>query len=334
MTFRKACCRFVRQHAGVRDLTPVARVVYASESNLRGSVYAEMERIRASALRHNLPVGIHTALLYQSGWFVQWKEGSSQAMTALMDHVAQDGRHRNMRIVHSSEGPRLLHGPWSMAIVLADDTWEEMTARVEAARLRMECGEQYSPPAVWRQISTPMRHAGASQLNNPDAFQRITVCDARGQASFRLVQWLGHANKVAVVHRRFAGEEGLDVGTEYVDFMDGDRFARVIATARKGLQLPLTRAFLGDDSHILLLLSGSAQHDLSLVHRVVEACSRMATPPAIIGVAAEPSMHHEPYGYAHSCGLIYLDANADPLDPPAVWSAAHPLLERWRYAAA
>jgi hypothetical protein len=314
-------------------LVSVSRVVYASESNLRSSVYAEMERIRAAAVRHNVPAGIHTALLYQSGWFVQWKEGPAEKLDELMARVAQDPRHRDMRIVHSSIGPRLLDGPWSMAIVLADDTWEDMTARVQTAPTRIESGEQYSPAAAWRQLSTPVRHVGAAQQDNPQSLQRITVCDSRGQASFRLVQWLGHVNNVPVVHRRFAGEEGLDVGTEYVDFADAERVARVIAMARKGLQLPLTRAFLGDDSHILLLLCGSPQHDLPLVNRVARACCGLAMPPVLIGVAEHPSMHVDPFGYAHARGLIYLDANADPLDPPAVWSAVHPLIEQWRDAA-
>ena len=57
-----------------------------------------------------------------------------------------------------------------MAVVLADDTWEDMTARVQDASARMERGEQYSPPAVWRQLSTPLRHAGAAQLHDPQAF--------------------------------------------------------------------------------------------------------------------------------------------------------------------
>jgi hypothetical protein len=315
------------------DLAAVARVLYASESKLRGSIYAEMERIRATALRHNVAAGIRAALLYQSGWFVQWKEGPAEAVQALMARVARDPRHHDVRVVHSSVGPRLLSGPWSMAVVLADDTWHDMTARVNAACGRMARGERYSPAAVWRQIATPVGHPGASRLADPDAFQRITVCDARGQASFRLVQWLGHRHRQAVVHRRFAGEEGLDVGTDYVDFADGERVARVIAMARNGLELPLTRAFLSDNSHILLLLSGSPQHDLALVNRVACACAGIAMPPAIIGVAERPSMHAEPFACAHACGLIYLDATADPLDPLAVWAAVHPYLARWREAA-
>ena len=54
---------------------PVARIVYASQACVTQSVFAEMEKIRASAIRHNEPAAIATALLYQSGWFVQWKRG-------------------------------------------------------------------------------------------------------------------------------------------------------------------------------------------------------------------------------------------------------------------
>ena len=44
----------------------VTRVVYASQSRIQGPVYAEMERIRACAVRHNEPAGVHTALAHQS----------------------------------------------------------------------------------------------------------------------------------------------------------------------------------------------------------------------------------------------------------------------------
>jgi hypothetical protein len=311
----------------------VARIVYASESTIPQSIYAEMERIRASALKHNVPAGIHTALLYQSGWFVQWKEGPADAMNGLMARVARDPRHRGLRVVHASHGPRLLSGPWSMAVVLADDTREDMSARVSRMRGRWEQGLQYSPPAVWRQLSTPLQHPGAAQQGDPDAFQRITVCDAVGQASFGLVRWLGQERRQPVVHRRFAGEEGLDVGTDYVDFSEGDRVARVIAMARKGLQLPLTRAFLADDSHVLLLLSGDTHHDLMLVDRIAQACAGLRAQPTIVAVAEDPASHLQPFNYAHCCGLVYLDAQADPRDPQATWAAARPYFARWRETA-
>ena len=64
----------------VNPTEPVSRFMYASQANVEGSIYSVIERIRASAVRHNEPAGVATALLYQSGWFAQWKEGPSEAL--------------------------------------------------------------------------------------------------------------------------------------------------------------------------------------------------------------------------------------------------------------
>lgn len=318
---------------GATNEGSVARVVYASESSIDGPVYAEMERIRASAVRNNVPNGIYTALLYQSGWFVQWKEGPGSALLHTMDRVSADPRHHSLRVVHSSRGPRLLSGPWSMAIVQAKEPHEAMSQRVARLRRSMDGGVQYAPPAVWRQLSTPLEHPGAAQQSNPDAFQRVLVCTAEGTASFDLVHWLAARNEQRVVHRRFAGEQGLDVGSDYVDFCDGERVMRVIAMSRKGLALPLTRAFVPDYSHILLMLSGEPERDLPLFVKVADACAGLVSPPVLVGVAEHMSAHAQPFALAHRLGLIYLDTEANPAHSAAAWTAVHPLLTRWRETA-
>jgi hypothetical protein len=312
---------------------PVARIVYASLARIAGSVYSEMERIREAAVRHNVPVGVHTALLYQSGWFLQWKEGPGDALLQLMARVEADPRHTALRIVHSSRGPRLLEGPWSMAIVQCTDPPTEMAQRVMELRHAMDAGRQYAPPTVWRRLSTPMRHPGAARQADPDAFQRGRVCSAAGMLSFDLVNWLARREKQEVVHRRFAGAQLLDVGTDYVDFQDDERVMRVIAMARKGLEVPLTRAFLPDYSHVVLLLSGDAQRDKALVHRVAEACARLLAPPALIGVAKDREAHGTVFAAARSVGLVYLEVHADPEHCEAVWAALQPPLALWRQAA-
>lgn len=311
----------------------VARIVYASQANVEGSVYAEMERIRASAVRHNEPLGVYTALLYQSGWFVQWKEGPGAALLRIMDKVAGDPRHHSMRIVHSSRGPRLLSGPWSMAIVQVHEPASDMAWRVNELRKAMDQGVQYAPPAVWRRLSTPMRHPGANRQTDPDAFQRVLVCSAAGLGSFELVQWLGREHGEEIVHRRFAGAQFLDVGTDYVDFADDERVMRVIAMARKGLLLPLTRAFLPDYSHIVLLLCGDAEYDIALVQKVAQACSELVAPPALLGVARDAAAHRDAFTAAHHLGMIYLECHADPEDYAATWQAIGPQLALWRQAA-
>jgi hypothetical protein len=319
--------------AGGPPSMAVARIVYASVACIEGSVYAEMERIRASAVRHNEPAGVYTALLYQSGWFVQWKEGPGDALLRIMDRVAGARRHTGLRIVHSSRGPRLLAGPWSMAIVQCDDAPAEMAARVAELRRAMEAGAQFAPPAVWRRLSTPMFHPGAARQGDPDAFQRILVCSSAGQDSFDLVRWLAADQNQEVVHRRFAGAQDLDVGTDYVDFAQDERVLRVIAMARKGLLLPLTRAFVPDYSHIVLLLSGDAERDQALLAKVAQACAGVLVPPALLGVAEAEETHREAFATAHRLGLIYLPAQAPLEDGGAVWRAIQPLLATWRDAA-
>lgn len=311
----------------------VARIIYASLAGIGDSVYQEMERIRASAVRHNEPAGVATALLYQSGWFVQWKEGPGAALLRLMDRIAGDPRHHGLRIVHSSRGPRLLEGPWSMAIVQCDESCADMSRRVIALRHEIEDGRQFAPPAVWRRLSTPMRHPGAMQQAEEDAFQRVLVCAAEGVASFDLVAWLAAAHREERVQRRFAGAHGLDVASDYVDFVQGGRVLRVIAMARNGLDLPLTRAFLPDYSHLVLLLSGDAERDEALVGRMAQACAALAEPPALLAVAARAASHAAPFALARRSGLVYLQAVAEPRDARAAWQAVQPLLVHWQQAA-
>lgn len=307
--------------------------MYASRSKVTGSVYAEMERIRASAVRNNEPEGVTTALLYQSGWFVQWKEGSGAALLRIMDRVAVDPRHESMRIIHSSRGPRLLSGPWSMAIVQVSEAPAEMSRRIAELRQAMDRGIQYPPAAVWRRLSTPMRHPGAAQQADPDVFQRIMLCSASGVHAFTLVEHLAQTHQEELVHRRFAGADRLDVATDYVDFAHGDRIVRAIAMARNGLHLPLTRAFLPDYSHVVLLLGNDEERNVALVQRVTQACEGLVSPPALLALAPSAELHAQPYAWARRCGHIYLSAQSDPEDVAGCWEAMEPLLEKWQLVA-
>ena len=325
--------RWEQEHGITSAEGPVARIMYASQASIRHSVYQEMEKIRASALKHNEPAGIATALLHQSGWFVQWKEGPAAALQEIMDRVASDVRHFDLRIVHRSRGPRLLAGPWSMAIVQCNETPGEMELRVRHLKQQVDEGLQFSPAAVWRRLSTPMRHPGAMRQQDPDAFQRVLVCGASGMGSFDLVRWLGEEHEVEVVHRRFAGAVELDVGTDYVDFEQEGRVWRVIAMARHGLHLPLTRAFIPDYSHFVLLLSIDPERNAQLMQRVLRAYETLSHPPALIGVASRGDMHTLPAALARRHGLPYVAAVADSRDPEGSWAEIQPLLMHWQQAA-
>jgi hypothetical protein len=47
--------------------------------------------------------------------------------------------------------------------------------------------------------------------------------------------------------------------------------------------------------------------------------------PAVLGVAAHRDTHAQAFAVARRLGLIYLDAQADPLNSCGVWEAVYPL---------
>ena len=207
-----------------------------------------------------------------------------------------------------------------------------MARRVERLRHKRDAGRQYSPAAVWRQLSTPLRHPGAAQQADPEAFQRVLVCSARGLLAFELVHWLAQRSNQEVVHRRFAGAQDLDVASDYVDFAEGDRVMRVIAMARRGLALPLTRAFVPDYSHVVVLLSGQPAADRGLLHKATLACAHAPVRPVLLGVAAQVAAHAPLVRLTRDLDLDYESLLVEPEAPATVWSAIEPHLARWRDA--
>lgn len=310
----------------------IVRVVYASRARIDGPVYAEMERIRRSALRHNVPLGICTALLWQSGWFLQWKEGPWHAMEPLMARVAGDPRHEGLCVVHASAGTRLLDGPWSMGIVAQREPAEAMAQRVALARAALDASRQHSPPEVWRRLSMPGQHGEAAGADgDPEAYQRLLMASSVGITAFDLVRWLARERRAPLQHRRFAGLD-LDVATESVDFRGRGGPLRAVAMARKGLALPLTRALLRGYSHLVLLLCDDAARNRALLERVGQACATLCAAPSVVGVGLDAQGHHELFAQARRQRLVYLDAVADPRDFAGTWSVLRPLLRIWRDA--
>jgi hypothetical protein len=289
---------------------PVTRLMCASQSRIDGSVYTEMERIRGLAVPRNAAGGVHTALLHQSGWFLQWREGPRDALDDIMARVQRDQRHQHLRVVHHSVGRRTLPGRWSMGMVQCKDSAEDFGLRVDRACEARERDLQGLPAAAWRALSSPLRGPGGSAvaLAGQAGFQRVLVCSAEGDDAFTLVHRLAVDTVQDVVVRRFAGPSRLDVGTDYVDIPDAGRMLRVIAMARNGLGLGLTRAFLADYSHLVLLFSANDTHDEQLFVRVLQACAGLPAVPVILGVGASAAVNTRHFSHAHRLGLCYIDA--------------------------
>ena len=309
----------------------VDRLLYASLCCVDGPVFEEMHRIRDHALQRNAADEVYVALLYQAGWFMEWMEGPTAGIQALMRRVARDPRHRDLRLLHLSRGQRRLTQPWSMAYTQEHEKTDDFARR--AIALREKRRQQPSDPAsVWRRLSMPLNKAGAADSVENDCFQRVMVCSARGTESFDLVHWLGQVHQCTVRSHRFAGAQAhaRDIATDYVDLegSTGEVVRRVVAMARNGLHIGLTQAFLPDYSHLIVLLSGESKRDADLINMLVSSCWRLAHRPVLVGVAPPGCSHAGLREVAREGGLVYLDCDlSSRVDTPALWAVTVPALD-------
>jgi Sensors of blue-light using FAD len=106
------------------DLTAIYNVVYCSHASA-GVDDAEVQRIIATARRHNHEHGITGMLVFGSGIFFQWLEGPRDNVTALMSRLRADPRHQNVIELSETEEVReRLFPEWDMEFVTSDDIRE------------------------------------------------------------------------------------------------------------------------------------------------------------------------------------------------------------------
>lgn len=282
----------------------VERVVFASiVANMQG-VYGEMERIRESAMRHNKRAGIHAGLLCRSGWFLMWLEGPKDALQELIEKISKDPRHRSPVFVHHSRGRRYLPTRWSMMLDASTEPATGFARRVMDLRDQLKKGRQYPPTSVVRRLVAPFRLLDGENVD-PEAYHRIGVCSADNSRAFELVRWLAAKNGTVSESRRYAGEQDLDSGSDYVDLIQDGMPCRVIAVSRASLQHGLRRAFMPDWPHLVLLFGDNAKRNDALVERVCLACKDMPTPPELLGVAADQAVHERMQACARDARLAY-----------------------------
>lgn len=307
----------------------VERVICASVATDRNEVYATMERIRERALHHNPSVGIHVALLYQSGWYLHWAEGPKAAVHALFDRIRQDPRHKDQMVLHHSRGRRLLMTPWSMLLSPSTESPGDFERRVLALREQMKRGIQYGPTSVIRQLIMPLRMKHTGDLSDPEAYHRVVVCSASGNGAFGLVHWLSQQNGLPKESRRIAGESDLDSGSEYVEFLFDGSPCRVIAVARAGVAHGLHRSLVPDWRFLVLLFDHEMKRNLGLLERVRDAFQDHHRVPELIGLAPDPSTLILVDRFARQMGLQLLDGGqVASEDSESAWAAISARLER------
>lgn len=108
-------------------------VVYCSRA-AEGFDIADVERIIASARRHNPAAGITGLLVFGSGVFFQWLEGPRDSVTALMATLRSDPRHDTVVELSANEEVReRLFPDWDMEFVESTDIREVLLDALDDA---------------------------------------------------------------------------------------------------------------------------------------------------------------------------------------------------------
>lgn len=298
----------------------VERVICASMTTSTTGMFAQMEAIRQSSLRHNAALGVHAVLISQSGWFILWLEGPGAAVRDLLSRVRTDPRHHSQRVLHHSRGMRFLPTAWSMVLSPSSEPAADFGRRVLELRHMMDQGRQFAPTSVIRRLTAPMLLATTQAGGDPEAYHRVGVCSAGVNEAFDLVRWLAQRHDTVVHARRYAGESDMDSATDYVDFMEAGEPCRMIAISRPSLQHGMRRAFLPDWPHLLLLFVGDSRRDGALMDRVRDAMAGLPFTPMLLGVAPDTATHERMAPMARAAGLHYMNLGVmSPAECPAVW---------------
>ena len=98
-----------------RELVPLHFLVYVSRETAPLSAVAR-KSLRDQAGEFNRSGGISGCLVHQDGCFMQMLEGKREHLSALMDTIRADSRHRDVRIVIEGPAQRRLFPDWGMTV--------------------------------------------------------------------------------------------------------------------------------------------------------------------------------------------------------------------------
>ena len=94
---------------------PLYFLIYVSQAT-PPMTEATLDALREQSRTLNRSTGLTGCLLYQDGLFMQMLEGQREAVSALMDKVKTDPRHRDLRIVIEGPARRRVFLDWGMVV--------------------------------------------------------------------------------------------------------------------------------------------------------------------------------------------------------------------------
>ena len=97
--------------------SPIERIVYRSDAVAVSDGPIDVSGIVAASVRNNTKRRLTGALVLRDGTFVQVLEGDPEVLTALLETIEGDDRHRNVRVLARWPVQAQLFMGWAMTLV-------------------------------------------------------------------------------------------------------------------------------------------------------------------------------------------------------------------------
>jgi len=264
---------------------PVPRVLRASVSCVSGSVMEELFAARERAFAEPVE-GLNGSLMYSSGWFLLWLEGSDEAVDTVLKRSARRLRlHTQPRIIHRSKGPATLREPLTLLTTQWPETPGEFARRIETVE---HTSPALEPHEIWRRLAEPCA------LGDGEPPRRVALVGADDTRSIDLVRKLADSFRVPMVYQRFANSDrtSRDVGAAYVDLpIDGEP-TRVQVLSRRALGHRMVRESLKGVQKLAVLLGPRPTSAIELADSVAGFVQATAQAPHIDLVGQSPETAH------------------------------------------
>ena len=271
--------------------TPVLRVICASLALVDGSVMEELLAMRALVSSFNVAVGVRSALLYSSGWFFQWYEGSAEDVDKALRVAQSDPRHGRMRVLHRSLGQATLDEPLQIATTHSPDKPTDVARRLFRLKQDQVLEGAAQPHELWMQLVAPPGRPAPGRAESALVQRHVVAVTSGNLGAVDLVRSIGQRMGMPVTYQRFATgvPRAADVGAVYVDLPGSFQVMRLQALSRRSLSHPMVRLMLRDVQCVLLLLGEHTDASSGLADDVGSLLQRLALRPSLrlAGICAD-----------------------------------------------
>jgi hypothetical protein len=258
----------------------VSRLMGASVCRMPGSVVEQLLGMRKGICRLNERTGVRTALLYSSGWFLQWHEGGREAVDEAWRRALTHPGHAHPRLIHRSEGPAGLAEPLHIASLHNRDKPSDVARRLHAIEREHELGWGAEPTEIWQLLSAPC------MLQPPDttlsvARRSVVAVTSEYTESVDLIKVIADRSGAPVSYQRFAGGDAGEAGAAYVDVAGSGCVNRLQALSRRALDNSMIRLSLNHMQSLVLLTGHRPHHAARLAAAVAGLLEGMAARPGV-----------------------------------------------------